>query len=480
MIFSSLTYIFFLFAVVLLYWKLPQRFRIPLLLLASYVFYACWSPPWGLAYAPLLLLNTGFAYGLARAMVRFPARKKLLLILGVATQLGGLAYFKYANFLTETLFGILGVLQMPAQQAAHFDIFMPLAISFTSFILISYLVDAYKGEEKPDETGFLRFAAYVAFFPHLIAGPIVRAKELLHQFDQTPVFRHEHVIAGLNRFATGFFLKVFIADVIAVYVDMIYGNPNLQAFNTAWVASYAFSIQLFCDFFGYTLMAQGSALLMGYSLPENFNAPYFAKNMSEFWRRWHMTLSRWLKDYLYIPLGGNRQGQWKTYRNLFITMALGGLWHGANWTFVAWGVIQGVLLCMYKAGKYWNVNRFIPAAIAIFLTFHGVVFARVFFRSQSFSDALGMLNAMVNPTHWVHLESAAVTVTPDQAFMSTETAFAIVLLFLGIHAAIRYLKEHPMMIPWRGIAATAGYAALFFCLFTLGAAREQQFIYFQF
>ncbi|WP_303674887.1 MBOAT family O-acyltransferase [Vampirovibrio chlorellavorus] len=478
MLFNSLTYILFLALVALLYWNVPPRFRVPLLLLASYGFYMSWSPPHGLIYGPLILVDSLYFYGLSVAMVRWPDFKKSLLIFGVTTELLLLAYFKYANFLAQTSEQILRWLHLPAAHQ-QFDIFLPLAISFTNFVLISYLIDVYRGKETPDPS-FVRFATYVAFFPHLIAGPIVRASELLRQFDDNPRFDKARLIQGIHRFCTGFFLKVFIADVIAVYVDTIFGHPGLQAFNTNWIALYGFSVQLFCDFFGYTLMAQGSALILGYTLPENFNAPYFAKNMSEFWQRWHISLSRWLRDYLYIPLGGNRHGKVNTYRNLFITMGLGGLWHGASWNFVIWGLLNGLFLCIYKTAAYFKINRFIPTALAVIITFHAVCLTRVFFRAPTLQEAWHFLGALLNPFHWQTLATPAGSVEDGHAFMAPETALLLVILFFVGHALIRYYRPrltHPL---WQEASIAAAYGIFLYGLITLGGRSSQQFIYFQF
>jgi alginate O-acetyltransferase complex protein AlgI len=478
MLFNSPTYLIFLTLTVFLYWRLPARWRVPLLLVASYVFYMSWSPPHGLLYGPLIFADSFYFYWLSRAMIRWPGHKKTLLIIGVTSELLLLAYFKYANFFAQTVDAILQAFRLPAPHA-HFDIFLPLAISFTNFVLISYLIDVYRGKETPDRS-FIRFATYVAFFPHLIAGPIVRASELLHQFDQNPKFRPEQLAQGIHRFCTGFFLKVFVADILAVYVDMIFNNPDLQAFNTSWVANYGFSIQLFCDFFGYTLMAQGSALMMGYTLPENFNAPYFARNMSEFWTRWHISLSRWLKDYLYIPLGGNRHGKFNTYKNLFITMGLGGLWHGASWNFVIWGLVNAIFLCVHKTARYFKINRFIPELLAIAITFHAVCLVRVFFRAQTLPAAMQMLSTMWNPLVQKTLIEAEGSVEQGTSFISTETALLIVILFLLCHALIRKFRPFFTQPLIKDLGIAAAYCVFCYFVLTLGGQNSQQFIYFQF
>lgn len=478
MLFTSPIYLLFLGLIVLLYWNLPQRFRVPCLLLASYVFYMSWSPPHGLIYGPLIFADSFYFYGLSRAMVRWPNYKKQLLIFGVTTELCLLAYFKYANFFAQTGDAILHFLNLPSNPA-HFDIFLPLAISFTNFVLISYLIDVYRGNEKPDPS-FVRFAAYVAFFPHLIAGPIVRASELLHQFDRYPRFEMDRLAQGIHRFCTGFFLKIFVADLLAVYVDMIFGHPHLQAFNTAWIAVYSFSIQLFCDFFGYTLMAQGSALMLGYTLPENFNAPYFARNMSEFWQRWHISLSRWLRDYLYIPLGGNRHGRFRTYLNLFITMGLGGLWHGASWNFVIWGLLNGFFLCVFKTARFFKINKLFPELVSMLITFHAVCLTRVFFRAKTFGDAMDMLKAMTNPFHWQHIVEPPGSVEAGNNFLSPESALLIVVAFLAVHALIRYMQPRLTQPFWREAGIATAYCIFLYFLLTFGGQSSQQFIYFQF
>lgn len=465
MLFNSWIYILFLAITVLLYWNLPQRFRVPLLLIASYVFYMSWSPPFGLIYGPVIFLDSLYFYGLSRAMVKWPHLKKKILIFGVTTELALLAYFKYANFLAETVEALMQGMHLPAFHA-EFHVFLPLAISFTNFILISYLVDIYRGDEKPDPS-FVRFATYVAFFPHLIAGPIVRAKELLHQFDSNPAFDIERFTRGIHKFLAGLTIKLFVADLLAPFVTVVYGDHSLQGFDTSWAATYAFAVQIFCDFAGYTMMAQGSALLMGYTLPENFNAPYFSKNITEFWRRWHMSLSRWLRDYLYIPLGGSRGSRFMTYRNLFLTMGLGGLWHGASWNFVIWGLYQGLLLSMHKFADYFKINRWIPQALALVITFHAVCIGWVFFRAKTFADAMHLLSTMFNPATMLGLS------------MQGKMALALIAIFFLMHWAIRALAgkiNNPSAVVWaQGVA--------YFFLIYLGITIKtspQEFIYFQF
>lgn len=469
MLFTNLTYMIFLIAVLLLYWNMPHKHRILLLLIASFIFYMSWSPPFGLIYGPLIFLDSLYFYLLSKAMVKWPTRKKMLLVVGVSSELSVLAFFKYANFIAGNVEAILTTF---GWHGTHwqFDIFLPLAISFTNFILISYLVDVYRGNETPDPS-FTRFAAYVSFFPHLIAGPIVRASELLRQFDQQVIFGSrfnlETFVKGLHRFIYGFAIKVLVADLVATYVNGIFGDPSTHNFVTSWVATYGFAIQILCDFSGYTLMAQGSALMLGYTLPENFDAPYFSKNISEFWHRWHMSLSRWLRDYLYIPLGGNRKGKIRTYINLFITMGLGGLWHGASWNFAIWGLYQGLLLSLHKLSDFLKINRLIPKFLAILITFHAVCIGWIFFRARTFETAWSMLHAMFNPFNMGKLSYEGLM------------TLAIITAFFTLHILIRQLSKrewHPALI-----ATTQGvaYFAIIFLVITM-STNSQEFIYFQF
>jgi len=464
MLFNSLTYVFFLLAVVVLYWSAPKSWRPLLLLIASYIFYMSWSPPYGLIFGPVIFLDSLYFYALSCAMIRWPARKKTILTFGIVSELLFLATFKYSNLILGAFESVLRGLNLNPPHY-EFNIILPLAISFTSFVLISYLVDVYRGHEKPDSS-FIRFATYVAFFPHLIAGPIVRASELLAQIDRCPRFKLDGFIGGINKFLTGLALKVFIADGVATYVNQIYGTPDLQAFNTCWIATYGFAIQIFCDFFGYTLMAQGSALMLGYRLPENFDAPYFSANITDFWRRWHMSLSRWLKDYLYIPLGGSRGSSAETYRNLFMTMGLGGLWHGASWTFMIWGLYHGLLLSLHKVAGLYGINRLVPKAAAFLLTFHAVCIGWVFFRAQTLSQAMTIVGEMFRPMHLVSVPGSNIVLI-------------VILLFLVFHWLARQLK--PLM--QQGMVSVYVHGAAYFLLIYLGLSMptaSSTFLYFQF
>src|SRR4051794_6557872 len=346
------------------------------ILVASYFFYAWWD--WRFVF--LLVASTVVNHVLAVAIHRTGAigARKALLALAIAFDLGFLGYFKYANFFLSTTDNVAGT-----SFIAH--VVLPVGISFYSFMAISYVVDTYRGELVP--ASFVRFAVFQAFFPHLVAGPIVRASELLPQLARARDPRKVDVSRAFFLIVSGLFLKVVIANHLATsIVDEVFAAPNRHSSLEVLFAVYGYAVQIFADFCGYTNIAIGVALLLGFEFPQNFASPYTAVSLQEFWRRWHMTLSRWLRDYLYIPLGGNRKGRLMTYRNLMLTMLLGGLWHGAAWTFVVWGGIHGLGLCVERATGWRPATR-AQQWFGRVLTFHVVCFAWIFFRADSFSRA---------------------------------------------------------------------------------------------
>ena len=356
-----------------------RRARLWVLLVGSLFFYGWWDP----RFLPLLAVTGVVNWTLAQAFRR--RRRELLIALGVAFNLGVLGFFKYTNFLAGTLFEIAG------KPFAPWDIVLPLGVSFFTFQQVSYLVDLRRGHAG--EYGFLEFACYVCFFPHLIAGPIIRHHELIPQFDSLAARRIEPelVARGLLLFVLGLVKKVWLADQLAPYADAGFG-ASAPGVALAWQAALAYSLQLYFDFSGYSDMALGLAGMFGLELPVNFDAPYRATSIRDFWRRWHMTLSRFLRDYLYIPLGGSRAGAARAYLVALTTMLLCGLWHGAGWTFIAWGGLHGVAVCCNR----WWLGRGItlPAIPAWALTMLFVVVGWVLFRADDFAIAWRVLCAM--------------------------------------------------------------------------------------
>jgi alginate O-acetyltransferase complex protein AlgI len=351
------TYQFLIFFIILLlvlsfFNKESSRKRI--LVCFSYLFYMYWNP----FFIFLLLLFTSFNY-VSGNLIYKSQRKKGILIFSVVFNLSILIFFKYFHFLKEnieTLFQFGGYrLDWPT-----YEILLPIGISFFTFEAISYNVDIYKKEIAP-AASLLDFALFISFFPRLISGPIVRPSEFLPQLNEPKKIKFEST--SLLLITKGLVKKVLIADNLSVFVDTIYKTPELYPSIIIWIAAIGFTVQIYCDFSGYTDMAIGIARILGFQLPTNFKRPYFASNPSDFWKKWHITLSSWLKDYLYIPLGGNRKGAFSTYRNLFITMLLGGLWHGASWNFLLWGAIHGILLIVYKIYYESRIFRSISTLI---------------------------------------------------------------------------------------------------------------------
>jgi D-alanyl-lipoteichoic acid acyltransferase DltB (MBOAT superfamily) len=397
MLFPTATFAIFFMAVLPLSWLLMprgERWR-PFIIVASFVFYAGWDWRFCFLLAFSIVWNQVFAVAIhGRTEQR---TRKALLAVAVAGDVALLGYFKYYGFFvtsTHNLFAFAGI-DVPLEVRS---IVLPVGISFFTFMGISYVVDTCRGDFEP--VSFSKFAAYLSFFPHLVAGPIVRPGELLPQFESPRDPRYVDTARAFYLIATGLFMKVVIANYLAAnIVDEVFGAPNLHSSLEVLVGIYAYAVQIYADFFGYTNIAIGIALLLGFTFPQNFDAPYTAVSIQDFWRRWHMTLSRWLRDYLYIPLGGNRGSRLFTYRNLMLTMLIGGLWHGAGWTFVAWGAIHGTALVVERwwrdrpgfVERPWTRRR---RAWHRFVTFQVVCFAWIFFRADSFADAWDLIEQL--------------------------------------------------------------------------------------
>jgi len=410
MLFNSYLFIFLLMPITLLGFHVLVKYGkyrcvIAWLVIVSLFFYGWWNP----VYLGLMIGSILFNYTVGRALLRYI--NKYLLTFGVIANLGMLVYFKYANFIVDNL-NILMTHDIVLEQ-----IMLPLAISFFTFQQITYLIDAYRGETQ--EHSFLHYCLFVTFFPQLIAGPIVHHKEMLPQFAKAVLrpLRSKNLAIGMTIFIIGLFKKVVIADGLAVYATPIFSAAEqgiILTFFEAWLGAFAYSFQLYFDFSGYSEMAIGLARMFGVILPVNFFSPYKALNIINFWRRWHITLSRFLKDYLYIPLGGNRKGPFRRYVHLMLTMLIGGFWHGAAWTFVLWGGLHGLFLVVNHAWhflkyKLFGLNSefgFFGRVVAQFITFVLVVIAWVMFRAETFNGAMLMYESMF-AVHGISLPASA-------------------------------------------------------------------------
>ena len=389
MLFHTFPFFVFLAITLALFYLAPKAVRKYILLAASYYFYMSWNVRLG----GLLVLLTLIGYSAARVIDRGPpARRGLALTFSISANLLILGFFKYYNFFAENLAAVLG---RPVDDF-FFTIVLPVGISFYTFQGMSYVIDVYRGEQSPIRNIF-DYGLYIAFFPQLVAGPIVRAKEFFSTFYDWKPPSTEAIQHGCLLLILGLTKKMAFADQFAQVADSYFQDPSSQpGMLTAWSAVFAFAMQIFFDFSGYTDMAIGMARLLGFEFPLNFARPYLAWSVTEFWRRWHITLSRWLRDYLYIPLGGNRGGRGRTYRNLMLTMLLGGLWHGASWNFVMWGGLHGLYLAVERAvlvKRAWAPEPLIyPFRIAF--TFGLVLVAWVFFRAETLADSLSVLTQM--------------------------------------------------------------------------------------
>lgn len=403
MLFNSIEFLFLFLPILLaVFFRLgrySQRLAATWLVAGSLFFYGWWNP----AYLGLLLSSIVFNYGVGYALARGKkmGSRRSLLALGIAGDLALLGYYKYANFFIGTVNASFGTTYGFA------EIILPLGISFFTFTQIAFLVDAARGEAK--EFDFVHYCLFVTYYPHLIAGPVLHHKEMMPQFKQACIYRinAQHITVGLSVFALGLFKKVVIADNVAPYATPLFAaaeQGELATFFYAWGGALSYAMQLYFDFSGYSDMAIGLSYMIGVRLPLNFNSPYKAVNIADFWRRWHITLSQFLRDYLYIALGGNRKGTARRYINLMITMLLGGLWHGAGWTFVVWGGIHGGMLVLHQNWQWLRIKLFGHdlgqgssgrTLLSMLLTFVVVVIGWVFFRAQSLSGGLTIVSGML-------------------------------------------------------------------------------------
>lgn len=400
MLFNSIAFAVFFSVVLILYPRLKLKAQNAFLLLASYVFYGYWD--WrftGLIFASTVL---DFFVGRGIHKTEIARRQKALLALSLAGNLGILGFFKYFNFFVESAAWALS--DFGLQPNIHFlNVVLPVGISFYTFQTLSYTIDIYRKKIDPTRS-FLDFALFVSFFPQLVAGPIERAKNLLPQISKPRTMTQARTYSGLCLMLLGYFKKVAIADTLAPLVDAVFSAPSALSAGELWSGVIGFAFQIYGDFSGYSNIARGISRILGFELMENFNAPYLSRTITEFWRRWHVSLSSWLRDYLYISLGGNRRGKVRTYLNLMITMVLGGLWHGASWQFCIWGAMHGFYLSVHrlllrgrKPEPLWPTNRIsrVIEILKIFCTFLLVSLTWIFFRSERLTDAVTYIQGLL-------------------------------------------------------------------------------------
>ena len=389
MVFSSYLFIFFFLPLALLgYYAAPKNLRHLTLTIFSYIFYG-WANPW---FCLLMLFNTSVDYTNGRLMGIYPARKKLFVTLSIMCDLAILGFFKYFNFGLDNYNAAMAAMGIPeAQYLGFFRVVLPLGISFYTFQSMSYVIDVYRGDAKV-VTNFIDYACYVSMFPQLVAGPIIRFQDVADQLRERTL-TWEKFARGTAFFMLGMAKKVLLANPCGKIADTTFNTGDLSCFD-AWYGAVAYAFQIYFDFSGYSDMAIGLGLMLGFVFAKNFDSPYRSKSITEFWRRWHLSLSTWLRDYLYIPLGGNRKGQVRTYINLAAIMLIGGLWHGASWNFLLWGGIHGAYLAFERAQGKESIYHKLPALLQVLITFFIVLIAWVFFRADTLPDAAQYLKCM--------------------------------------------------------------------------------------
>ena len=484
-LFTSFQYLLFLPLVVALYWVMPKRFRLPMLLCASYLFYMSWMPAFILLILPMTFFNWLCGGLLSRTQVL--SQRKLCFGIGVGANLLCLAVFKYADFAAQSL---AAVLKLTTHQAPHWalNIILPLGISFFTFEFIHYLFEIYRGR-KPINS-FVLFALFAAFFPTQIAGPIKRFPDFEEQMLREQKLSLDHFDEGIPLIIVGLAKKLLLADNLSIFVRMGFDNPALYGGLECWLFAYAFAFQIYFDFSGYTDIGRGSAMLFGYHIPINFNMPYIAKNISDFWHRWHISLSSWLRDYLFIPLGGSKAGRWLTHRNLFLTMALGGLWHGASWNFVIWGIYHGVCLIVHRefvvvrksySALHNAMDSWCGKVASMVLTFNVVCIGWVFFRMQDLPNAFSMIKKMIllRPLYSPGAASQFVVLRHELPII-VPIVICMVSILLLQNIPVSLAQERKIFKRPPAILRAAACSLLVLLMVALSSDDSTPFIYFQF
>lgn len=480
MLFNSLAFVVFFVIVFIVYWALPHKYRWALILVSSYYFYMCWN----IKCVLLIFVTTLISYLAALAIEKKQddkKAKKLILSLTAVVCLGVLAFYKYFNFISQSVIDVLNLFSLNVSPLT-LSILLPVGISFYTFQTLSYVIDVYRGDVEA-ERHFGKYAAFISFFPQLVAGPIERSSNLLPQIKKEQKFEYSKATYGLKIMAVGYFKKVIIADTLAKFVSKVYDAPSQYTGFALVLATVFFAIQIYCDFSGYSDIAVGVSKIIGIDLMTNFKSPYFAQSIKEFWSRWHISLSTWFKDYVYIPLGGNRVGRLRHYFNLILTFLVSGLWHGANWTFVVWGGIHGgvqVLENILFPQKYRS-SKGVLSLFRMLMVFAFCCFAWIFFVSSSIGEAwyviCHLLEGIGNPVAYVSSGLWSIGI------LNTDLLFiGISVIILGIYDYCSLKTDVIQKISsLKPVARWAIYCCFaLWVIFNFPAVDAVEFIYFQF
>ena len=475
MLYTSFKFLLF-FPIVCLFYFLfkKEKTRKIWLLISSYFFYICWNA----YYSLLLLFSTIVTYLSGKYISKYPKKKKIFLIISLVINIGILFFFKYANFFIDNLNNILNIFKI--SNFNHLDILLPVGISFYTFQALSYTMDIYRGDVK-EEKSFLDYALFVSFFPQLVSGPIEKSKDFLPQLKIKHNFDYDRVKKGLLIMLVGFIFKMVVADRIAIAVNTVYGNLSNYSGIILFITAILYSFQIYTDFYGYSLIAKGTAKVLGYELYDNFDSPYLSKSIKEFWRRWHISLSTWFRDYLYFPLGGSRTSYIKKIRNIMIVFLVSGLWHGASWTFVIWGLLHGLYqvigILTSKLREKIKFNNKILSSLKIVFTFLLVTFAWIFFRASTFTDAIYVItNSFKNFD--LNLMSLGLD-KYNLIFMFASVVSIVIFDILRLKVDLyRWLQERNIVIRWIIYFALI-WITLIFGIYGPGYS-ENTFIYIQF
>ena len=479
MLFNSLSFVFFLIIIFTLYWGVPHKYRWIPLLAANYYFYMSW----GAKYIVLLLFITLLSYltGLILEKQQNRAKKNVVLCVSIVLSLSALFFYKYFGFFMQNVQTFLSIFAIQFQPST-IRLMLPVGISFYTFQTLGYVIDVYRGTISA-EHHFGKYASFVAFFPVVTSGPIARAKDLLTQIKEERVFDYYQATYGLKLMAWGFFKKLVIADTLATYVNKVFNDPYGHIGFTFVLASLFYTIQIYCDFSGYSDIAIGISKLLGIDLRENFRSPYFSSSVKEFWSRWHISLSSWFRDYVYIPLGGNRKGTIRAYFNLVITFFVSGLWHGANWTFIAWGLIHGLAqvaekICVPKENKSKDYS--VVWLLRVLVVFSFCSFAWIFFRANCLSDAryiiTHLFNGISNPGQYILHGFSSIGLSNSKIIMPV-----ISIIILTVYDFFSLKMDVIERISSRSIVIRyAFYFGILLLVMFFKASGEAVFVYFQF